>query len=550
MKQIIIQEVFENKKVKEISKSSDANGFVTQWVMNFKSVSTKREFLNTYTDIFNEKYKDKKVQIGGMESGAIPLITALALGSESVSGCFYVRKARKKHDLSNIYEGNIDANIPIVLVDDILNGGSTFLKQIIILEEEGFKVKEVFAIVKFRDDSFYKELEDKGIKINYIFELDDFKKEIGLVNLDNIKKEARVPFDKYQNIWGIKLNNFSENNMYSILPKSGLCDDEKYIYTGSDDGSFYCIEKETGDTKWKYKISFGVPGKNIFSTPTTSSKFVFFGAYDGNLYCLSKDTGKVVWIFYDADYIGSSPNVENNKYVYIALEFGWIKKKGGVAKIDIKTGKAIWTNYNMSALTHASPVSNTKLGVVVCGCNDSYVYCFDKKNGNIKWKYKTNGEVKYGCVFDEKKNLVIIASVDGGVYCIKIKDGTLYHRFEGIFGFYSTPALDKDTIYIGGLDKRVYCFDLKTKNKKWEVVTAGRIFASPALHKECVYIGSNDGNLYEIEKEKGKILSRTMISERIVNKIIIKEEITSNNISKKVMYIKSFTNDIYKFVEK
>ncbi len=544
MKQLITNKVFEDEKIKSVSSKSNIYGQVNAWVMNFKGVGVDREFLNTFTELFTERYADRTVQVGGMESGALPLITALSLGSSSVANSFYVRKARKKHDLSNIYEGEIRKDIPIVLVDDILNRGSTFLKQISILEDEGFKVSEVFVVLKFRDDEYYKELTDKGVKINYIYQLDDFKDTLSTENIITVKKESKVPYDAYERGWAEKLAEHS-TNMYVVIPKSGLVDDENHLYTGVDDGTFYCLNKKDGSVKWKYKIGFGVPGKNIFSTPALSEKFVFFGAYDGNLYCLYKETGKVNWVFFDADYIGASPWIEGDEYVYIGMEFGLFKKKGGVTKVSIKTGKMVWANYEMTGLTHASPVSNKKLDVVICGCNDNHVYCFDRKTGKLNWKYDTKGEVKYGAVFDERRKIVIIAGMDGGVYCLNIKDGTLWHRFEGLFGFYSTAVTDNDNIYIGGLDKRVYCFNMRDKSKKWEVVTGGRIFASPVMYEGHIYIGSNDGNLYEIDKLDGKVLSRTIISERIVNRIIVR-----NEAGKKVLYIKSFTNEVYRFVEK
>ncbi len=544
MRQLIIDKVFEDEKIKLVSSRSNIYGQVNAWVMNFKSVSVDKEFLQTFTELFTERYAGRLVQVGGMESGALPLVTALSLGSPSVANSFYVRKARKKHDLSNIYEGEIKKDIPIVLVDDLLNRGSTLLKQIIILEDAGFTVSEIFVVLKFRDNQHYKEITEKGVKINCIYDLNDFKDTLSTENLVTVKKESKIPYDAYERNWAVKLAEHS-SNMYVVVPKSGLVDDEEYIYTGVDDGTFYCLNKKDGSIKWKYKIGFGVPGKNIFSTPALSEKFVFFGAYDGNLYCLDKETGKVNWVFFDADYIGASPWVEDDEYVYIGMEFGLFKKKGGVVKVSIKTGKMVWANYDMTGLTHASPVSNKKLDVVICGCNDNYIYCFDRKTGELNWKFETKGEIKYGSVFDERRKLVIIASMDGGVYCLNIKDGSLWHRFEGIFGFYSTAVTDNDNIYIGGLDKRVYCFNMRDKEKKWEVITGGRIFASPVMHEGHIYIGSNDGNLYEIDKTGGIVLSRTIISERIVNRIIVKREA-----GKKVMYIKSFTNEVYRFVEK
>lgn len=540
LKQIIIKKAFDTKKIQEVMKNSAISSGESKWIFNFKAISLDREFLTLFCEEFHKLYSKENIQVGGMESGALPFLSALTLSNKNVIQSFYVRKSRKRSDLANLFEGEIHQDVPIVLVDDILNTGSTFLKQISVLEAEGYKVASVFSIIKYRDISFYKAIENKGIKINYFFELDDFSQELGIHNI-KISIKKKINFDKFKRMWGIQLPHHN-TNMYGVVPKSGICDDRTTIFTGADDGSFYALNKNDGSIKWSYQISFGVKGKNIFSTPCTSGSYVFFGAYDGNLYCLDKVTGKMVWIFFDGDYIGSSPYLENNKYVYIGLEFGLFKKRGGVAKISIETGKLVWGNYEMGGLTHASPVFNESYNVVVCGCNDNYIYCFNSKIGKLNWKYETKGEVKYGAVFDKKRGLVIVASMDGGVYCLYIKSGLLYHKFEASSGFYSTPEIDNDNIYIGSLDKRVYCFSLQNKVKKWEVVTGGRIFASPVLKEDVIYIGSNDGNLYEIQRENGEVTSRTIISERIVNKIIVEPEGGATS-----LYIKSFTGQLYKF---
>ena len=544
LKQIIVDKVFDSKNIRKISENSSLVKKENQWMMDFKSVSMSEEFLSLFVEEFDKAFIGKKVQVGGMESGAIPLIVALRLKSETVCNSFYVRKSRKKSDMSNFYEGEILKSVPIVLVDDVLNTGATFLKQEKILNDEGHSVNFIFSVIRFRDEKYYKEILEKNIDIISIFELSNFKNELGTENILDINNKLSIPKDKFKVVWGKKLTEYYDNNFYTIIPKSGIVLDEDSIYTGCDDGSFYSVSKSDGSMNWKYKIKFGVKGKNIFSTPAQSEKYVFFGAYDGNLYCLDKKDGKVIWVFFDADYIGASPWVENNKYVYIGLEFGFINKKGGVAKIEIKTGKKVWCNYEMSGLTHASPVSNVKLNIVVCGCNDNFVYCFDRKSGELLWKYKTEGEVKYGCVFDEKRKLVIIAGMDGGVYLINVKTGELYHKFEAMFGFYSNPVIKDDTLYIGSLDKRVYAFDIKNKVVKWEHKTGGRIFASPTIFDNSLFIGSNDGNLYELDLVSGKEISITIFSERIVNKIIAVKE---NN--KNILYVKTFLNQLYKMEE-
>lgn len=513
------------------------------WVMNFKTLSTNKRFLSAFVVMFDDRFKNiDKLQVCGMESGALPFIAALSLLSPKCKNAFYIRKSAKKSDLAKTIEGVIEKDIPVVIIDDILNGGNTIKKQLVVLGEQGFIPCAIFSILCFRDKDFYKPFFGKEMLVESIFELNDFTRDLEVTNFVLAQQDKPV-YDRWQSLWKVKL---SKNNPYYVFPKSAPAMDEKNIYVGSDDGSVMALSRETGDLIWQERlVSFGENGKRIFSSLALSHGNLFFGAYDGNFYCLDTKTGKRNWVCMDADWIGSSPAVtEDGKTVYIGLEFGLLKKSGGVVAIDVKSGKTLWQYYEMTGLTHASPVVSTKLGVVVCGCNDNFVYCLDQKTGKLLWKYETQGEVKYGAVFDEKRKMVIIGSMDGNIYCLSILTGEMLMKFSAKAGFYSNPVIFEDTIIIGSLDKYIYCFDLTTKKEVWARPTKGRIFASPVIFKDHVFIGSNDGVLYEVEGKTGKLVSVIQLPERVVNKIIIKEE---SGVC--VLYVPTHACELYKFKE-
>lgn len=537
IKKSITYEAFKKEDFLSLASITESN---LQWVMDFKTLSTNKEFLEAFVQVFDNEFAGvSEVQVCGMESGALPFIAAVSLLSPKCKNAFYIRKSSKKYDLAKTIEGHILKEIPIIIIDDILNQGNTINKQKLILEEQGHSPHACFTILRYQDTWLYKNILGTKIQIKSIFELNDFSKTLHVTNLSNIK----IPnYSAWEGVWKIKL---SKSNPYLVVPKSGPVCDDKCIYIGSDDGCMRAISKNDGKIMWEFRVSFGGGGKRILSSPALYRSNLFFGGYDGNFYCLDTVTGKVKWVFTEADWIGSSPSVSViGDYVYIGLEFGLFKKKGGVVAIDIKTGEAKWRYYEMTGFTHASPVSNVKLGIVVCGCNDNFVYCFDRKKGILLWKFETKGEVKYGAAFDEKRKLVIIAGMDGGLYCINVKTGTLYHRFSAQAGFYSTPILSGDQIIIGSLDKKTYCFDLLRKATIWTTSTRGRIFASPVRHENSIFIGSNEGAVYELDIDTGKTLSLIQLTERVVNKIIVEK------IEKKItLYIPTHACELYKFTK-
>lgn len=541
---LVKNKAYKDEEIQEISLNS--SGKKTNWIFDFKNLGMSKLFLEEFSKSFWEAFESSEyddVYIGGMETGAISLVSGISLFAPTSKNVvpFYIRKSRKKSDLANLIEGDLGTGKPIILVDDIINNGRTFRKQIQILEDQGFAVSAIFTCLRFRDMAVYQDLLDKNIKIISIFELNDFKEVLPVANLKDVKQDISHIY-KYSNVFKLALTD--KPNLYVVVPKSGPVIAGDYIYLGSDDGSFFCLNKSDGSIIWQYKVLFGSSGKRIFSTPVIYRDRVMFGAYDGNLYCLNKNTGETDWVFFDADWIGSSPCIDQDKgVVFIGLEFGLFKKRGGVVAIDIKTGKALWKNYTMTGLTHASPAYCD--GVVVCGCNDNFMYAFNSKTGEIIWKFETKGEVKYSACFDKKMSYVIFGSMDGGLYVLNYKNGELYHKFEALFGFYSTPAIEGVLVIIGSLDKYIYCFNLETKEIEWKFETNGRIFASPVIDKNSIFLGSNDGTLYELETKTGEVVSKTQFSERIVNRIIVERD----EDGKRILFVPTHACELYKMVE-
>lgn len=541
----IADKVYKTERIQEVSLSG--NGTLMPWIFDFKNQALSKDFLEAYAEYFWSQLgkEDNGIyQIGGMEAGALPLIagvTLLAPKKSSVTS-FYIRKSRKKSDQANLIEGELKKDVPIILIDDIINSGDTFKKQIMILEDAGYRVQAIFVCLRYRDLSAYKDITDKGVQVFCIFELNDFNSVLPVKNMTDTQLVEHKPIWKSE----YKVVLTKKPNLYMVVPKSAPCLYEGLLYVGVDDGSFFCLNAETGATKWTHKVFFGAKGKKIFSSPQVYKDCVIFGAYDGNVYCLDRLTGALRWVFTDADWVGSSPCInEFDGVVYIGLEFGLFKKQGGLVAIDIKTGEALWKNYGIEGYVHATPAYNKKYNIVVCGSNDKHLYACNARTGEIQWKYKTQGEIKYSATFSDDGELVVFGGLEPSLYVLHTRNGGLYHSFQTNYGFYSTPSIVGDLILAGSLDKNMYCFDIGTRKMKWVYETSGRIFASPLVHMGKVFIGSNDGRLYELDIATGKRVSYVQLTERIVNKI----QIEIKNDGRRVLYIVTHVGELYKVIE-
>ena len=128
-----------------------SSGEKSEFYYDLKSVSLDPEAIDIIGDLLLEEIvlKYRKVKsVGGLASGAIPLVTAVVMKSsnniEGING-FFVRKERNPHGLQNIIEGKIIP--PVVIVDDVMTIGGSIRLAIDAMREEGFNVEGVFTVL-------------------------------------------------------------------------------------------------------------------------------------------------------------------------------------------------------------------------------------------------------------------------------------------------------------------------------------------------------------------------------------------------------------------
>ncbi len=530
----------------------------TGWLFDIRRIAMRADVLEHIGTIFWDTFEEKSpFQVGGIESGAIPLVTALVLraGTEtkdSTASGFFIRKSRKKDGLLRMIEGEIKSDVPIILVDDLINSGKSFIRQVEVLEELGHKIHTVWTVVRFRDEDYYTYFHEKGIAVKSIFTLDDFAKTLDTHNLTRTKHEPKQ--QPYTNVWKFA----SPNPSYQyVVPKSDPVLDAERIYFGSDSGVFWALNQEDGSVAWSFKTGWHPKGKGIFSSPKMYEDMLFFGGYDGNVYGLDAKTGRKKWVSFEADWVGSSPALAPDLgLLFIGLEYGLFRKRGGIAALDMQTGETKWAYRDMPCFTHSSPLYIQKHTQVVIGSNDGAAYLFDARSGELVWKFETGQpteeelisgfssyDIKESFAYDEKRDLIIFGNKSGSLCFVERKSGKGLSRFRAEFGFYSTPLVYKDSVYTSSLDKNLYCINLDTFQEKWRWHSGARMFASPTIIGSSIYVGSNAGRLTELDPETGEERSFLTLPERITNRPVYNQDT-------KRFFVPTFANEIYCIIKK
>jgi outer membrane protein assembly factor BamB/tRNA A-37 threonylcarbamoyl transferase component Bud32 len=176
------------------------------------------------------------------------------------------------------------------------------------------------------------------------------------------------------------------------------------IFIGCEDGSLYCLDIR-GTVRWRHRAKRG-----ITSSPALDidNKLVVVGSQDGTVYGLDMDSGWVVWRYRTDKAVISSPAIADNT-AFIG------SSDGNLYAIDLKSGKLNW-RYATEGQVNSSPAVGG--GAVYVGSVDGNIYCLDAKSGSLRWRLRTSGPVISSPIIGE--DAVYIGSNDRIVYALPI----------------------------------------------------------------------------------------------------------------------------------
>lgn len=103
----------------------------------------RQKFVNAIQDVFGDVDVIAGVATGAIAQGAL---VAEAMGLPFV----YIRSESKKHGLTNLIEGRIEAGQSVVVVEDLISTGGSSLKAVKALREAKCDVKGMVAIFSYQ----------------------------------------------------------------------------------------------------------------------------------------------------------------------------------------------------------------------------------------------------------------------------------------------------------------------------------------------------------------------------------------------------------------
>jgi outer membrane protein assembly factor BamB len=222
------------------------------------------------------------------------------------------------------------------------------------------------------------------------------------------------------------------------------------LYFGNTAGTFFCIEKATGDVRWKFEIPDNRTFKGIRSSPAADSATIVFGADDGTVYGLDADSGTASWTFGTGAPVLASPLIVPGR-VFVG------NRHGEFFALDIVTGRPVWKARTAGSIyANAVPAGS----VIIVGNLSGEALGFSRSDGTLLWHTDLGGPINAG------------------------------------------GAVAGRTVYIGTMKKQVFGLDPDNGAILWKTDAGGRIRTSPAAAFGRLFVTTDEHDLIAFREVK------------------------------------------------
>ena len=501
------------------------------WLIDLRRVFLRRDTLGQIAALFWSLYRDKeRFQIAGMETAAIPLLTALVLHApkdRADVNAFIVRKERKTSGLCRAIEGVVTGD-PIVLVDDVINSGSSAEKARSIIGQHGHRVRSLFAVIDYRSRNGLRWRDENQVEVSSLFTLEDF-------NL-SLTSDTPPPRQRYRELWRTEVPGAAP---FNVVPKSAPVLSGNRLYRGSDAGKMHAFDADTGTLVWEYHVK-AAGRKGIMSIPALHEGRVYFGAFNGAIYCLDAVDGREIWSHSYGEWVGSSPIVvPRHRLVYFGIEYARPWAQGSIGAFDLDTGARVWEHL-IRGLQHGSPAYWQGGDLVLWGTADYDMAALDARTGNIVWTFQTRRSVKYAAAIDEQRSLVAFASFDTSIYVLDLRTGEKLGEWQTDEICYTTPLIVGNRLFCGSGDKHLYVIDLEQMKLVEKIDMSARVYCSPRLIAGRVVVGTCGGTVLELDPDTLEIQGRLQLPDAVTNAV----EATADG---RRIFVSTYMNHLYAF---
>ena len=221
--------------------------------------------------------------------------------------------------------------------------------------------------------------------------------------------------------------------------------DQTQIYVSTRDGQFLTLSLYSGKINWVVDHPTGF-------SPAVGTQTVFI-AGSKTILALDKNSGTTNWkVSLDSEI--SAPIFWIDGLLLVALQ------NGNLAAIDDKNGHNIWITPLVARSTKTLSISDK---LIYASLEDGRIVCLDLNSGEQIWEQTLPGSP--GPILVSKD--LFLGSTDNFFYRLSKKDGSVKWRWRTGADIIGTGVVDENTVYFLSLDNILRALDRKSGVQQW-----------------------------------------------------------------------------------
>jgi polyvinyl alcohol dehydrogenase (cytochrome) len=270
------------------------------------------------------------------------------------------------------------------------------------------------------------------------------------------------------------------------------------IFVGSQDGTVYALDLDTGCTKWRYRASAEVRTA-IVADPNRNR--LYFGDVLARAYALDAFTGKLIWQHKVDDHpnatMTGSPTLGKN-LLFVPMSslevtaaadpaYACCTFRGSVAALNLDTGKTIWKSYTVTKTPTAQ--GKTAVGTEIIGPSGAPVWNSPTYDAATDRLYFGSGE-NYSSPADENSD---------AIFALNAKTGDR---------LWTTQLTKGDAWNVGCMMGNDNCPAEKGPDLD---VASSPLLIDLGKGKSMIVAGQKSGAVHGLDTQTGKIIWRTVL---------------------------------------
>ena len=268
------------------------------------------------------------------------------------------------------------------------------------------------------------------------------------------------------------------------------------LYFGSDDGRLYALDAASSEVLW----AFAADGP-VVSSPAVADGLVYFGSDDGFLYALDAVTGQLAWQFEVEGIVDdetgihktvrSSPAVADGTVLFSSAQMGGASADLFFYALDYQTGVKRWESIGMNRFTSAA----VRDGTAYFG-GFGVFFGFEIESGSPVLTHSTEIVAAEPAVVD---GLALYTTEDGYLVALDTFTGEETWSYETGSWYLNAPSVAGSVVYLTSGDGFVEAVSLEGGVFLWRFDTAAGITTPPVIYSGLVFVGSEDGRLLALQ---------------------------------------------------